>query len=251
MLDSEYNNKSFDGLFGVIRMNLLGRCGGVLVALLLVTAQPAWASENGDYDKDNRMGGHSFTSDSTTADRWFTTGKETRAMTSETPKAQKQRKNKEATRYVYLLNDNGYNYYMDSKNARWMLMPYTAEERIADVWVRLEPDGSQPENSTAKDAKGNYQYKADKSYYLEHYYLRPETQQIQFLCELEVTGRPDNAIKERAYSVQNWESLVPGSIEDDIYHAVLKNMQKNKFFGKHSAGKSVRDIIEDKLNIAL
>ena len=156
-------------------------------------------------------------------------------------KAKKEKKAQE--RYVKLLNDNGYDYLMDTENARWIPMPHSGNEYIADVWIRLNSDGTKDEKG------GSYQY--PQAYYLEHYYIRPKTQQIQFLCELEVTGRPDNAIQERAYSVQNWENLVPGSIEDDIYHTVLKNMQKNKLLGTHSAGKSVRDIIEDKLNIAL
>ena len=58
-------------------------------------------------------------------------------------------------------------------------------------------------------------------YFLSHYYIRPKTRQIQFLSELEVTGRPDNAITERPYSSLHWENLVPGSIEDDIYHGVF------------------------------
>lgn len=232
-------------------MKLIGNCSGLLITMLLLVAQPVFASDNGGYDKAEGNEDSSFTSDSTNADRWFATGKETQSMTSETSQAKKKRQDKEAARYVLLLNDNGYDYYMDSKNARWVTMPHTAEESIADVWVRLVPDGSQTDNASAKDAQGNYQYKAEATYYLEHYYIRPKTQQIQFLCELEVTGRPDNAIKERAYSVQNWENLVPGSIEDDIYHAVLKNMKRNKLLGKSNGGKSIRDMIEDTVNISL
>ncbi len=169
------------------------------------------------------------------------------AKQAEPKKAQKQKKAK--TRYVELLHDNGFVYCLDKQNARWVELPHSGNEYVADVWIRLNPDGTQTETAR-QDSEGNYQY-AGQTYYLEHYYIRPKTQQIQFLCELEVTGRPDNAIKERAYSAQNWENLVPGSIEDDIYHAVLKNMQRNRLGSKSSGGKSIRDIIEDTVNISL
>lgn len=141
-------------------------------------------------------------------------------------------------RYVFLMEDNGFAYYMDTQNAKWKKIPYSEAEDIVDVWIRLvktEPDE---------------EYSYPQKYFLEHYYLRPKTQQIQFLSELEVTGRPDNAVKERPYSVRNWENLVSGSLEDEIYHRVLKYMKRdpvNQWF----KGKSMRDVLEDTLRISL
>lgn len=118
-------------------------------------------------------------------------------------------------RYVKLMADDSFIYYMDKKSAKWILCPNSRDEYIVDVWIRLEPieDGA--------DTKYSYPAK----YYLEHYYLRPDKEQIQFLCELEVTGRPDNNVNQRSYDPQNWESLVPESVEDGIYRAVLKKMK--------------------------
>jgi hypothetical protein len=105
------------------------------------------------------------------------------------------------------------------------------------VWIRLL--------KVAPDEEYSYPQK----YYLEHYYLRPDKQQIQFLSELEVAGRPDNAIKERAYSVHNWENIVSGSLEDEIYHKVMAVMKKkNQFWPAHT---SVRDVLEDIFRISL
>ena len=103
----------------------------------------------------------------------------------------------------------------EEESKQWILCPNSRDEYIVDVWIRLEPieDGA--------DTKYSYPAK----YYLEHYYLRPDKEQIQFLCELEVTGRPDNNVNQRSYDLHNWESLVPESVEDGIYRAVLKKMK--------------------------
>ena len=147
---------------------------------------------------------------------------------------------KEKDRYVKILEDNGFVYALDTRNAHWIPMPHSGNEYIADVWVRLvQTDGGD----------GNYSY--PQKYYLEHYYIRPKTQQIQFLSELEVTGRPENAIQERPYKSSNWENLVPDSIEDEIYHKVLQAMKKNRIGGDSSNGMSIRDAVEEYLRISL
>ena len=51
--------------------------------------------------------------------------------------------------------------------------------------------------------------------------------------------------------MQNWENLVPGSLEDDIYHGALKAMGKNKVGGKTTHGMSARDMLEEYLRISL
>ena len=104
------------------------------------------------------------------------------------------------------------------------------------------------EGGTASSGNG---YSYSSHYYLEHYYIRPDKEQIQFLSELEVTGRPSNAITERPYNESNWEKLVPGSIEDEIYRAVVKNVKDIP--KKNDAGEksSVRDAIEEYLRISL
>lgn len=157
-------------------------------------------------------------------------------------KDKKKKKDQQTPKYVFIMHDNSFSYYMDAQNARWIDCPHTANEKIIDVWIRLVPD------EAAQDKDGAYSY--PQKYYLEHYYIRPSAQQIQFLSELEVMGRPSNAIKERPYSASHWENLVPGSIEDDIYHKVVESMKEYSKNGKRG-GMSTRDAVEEYLRISL
>ena len=151
---------------------------------------------------------------------------------------QDEENNQIADRYVKLMADDSFVYYMDKKSAKWILCPNSRDEYIVDVWIRLEP--------IADGADTKYSYPA--KYYLEHYYLRPDKEQVQFLCELEVTGRPDNNVNQRSYDSHNWESLVPESIEDVIYQNVVKKMKKrNADFWNIPVG----DIMEDWFRISI
>lgn len=134
--------------------------------------------------------------------------------------------NQKKSRYEWIFNDNSYKYYMDRKGSRWIRLPYSASEYIIDVWVCLVPMNSEAYVEEYDD-DGNLTSRYRK-YYMEHYYVWPKKQQVQFLCELEVSGRPQNTISEREYRVKNWENLIPGSIEDEIFRAVVKRMGKSK-----------------------
>ena len=149
----------------------------------------------------------------------------------------KNKKSKEKDRFQEIFRDESFIYYMDTRSVRNVPIP-NRQDRMIDVWVKLKPNSFSDE----EDAKAG-------KYYLEHYYLNPKSKQIQFLCELEVTGRPSNAIKERPYSSQNWENLVPGSVEDDIYHAVVKKAKSSSSIGG-VAIPSASDVL-DMLNIGL
>jgi len=151
-------------------------------------------------------------------------------------------------RFVKLAIDDTYIYYLDKSAVEWKKMPYSTTEYMADVWIRMverEPKALDDDmaNYGADNFKAQidlareqgYQYPPEdinvlrqQSYILEHYYLRPKTRQIQFLCELEVFGRPQNTINERAYDARNWENLVPGSVESTIYDAAIKILGKSK-----------------------
>ena len=151
-------------------------------------------------------------------------------------------------RFIKLAVDDTYTYYLDKTSVQWKRVPYLANEYMADVWVRMIERDPKPldddmsnygaDNFRAEVAlarEQGYQYSPEdlkvlrsQAYVLEHYYLRPKTKQIQFLCELEVFGRPQNAINERAYDYKNWENLVPGSIESAIYAATIKIIGKSK-----------------------
>ena len=148
----------------------------------------------------------------------------------------KNKKSKEKDRFQEIFRDESFIYYMDTRSVRNVPIP-NRQDRMIDVWVKLKPN-----SFSDGDAKAG-------KYYLEHYYLNPKSKQIQFLCELEVTGRPSNAIKERPYSSQNWENLVPGSVEDDIYHAVVKKAKSSSSIGG-VAIPSASDVL-DMLNIGL
>ena len=166
--------------------------------------------------------------------------------------AEAQDANNTVDRYVKLFSDNGFTYYMDSKSAKWTPCPSTNEEYMVDVWIKLVRDGEVVEADTAApDAEIDPQYSYPAKYYLEHYYMRPDREQIQFLSEIEVAGRPDNDIKEKEYDVANWEKLVPDSIEDNIYHRVMDEMKALKKSKNKQGGNSIKDTIENVLRISI
>jgi len=138
-------------------------------------------------------------------------------------------------RFVKIFQDTSYTYYVDTKTEQWTYCPNTTEQ-VIDAWIKLV---------SVDDTTYSY----PETYLLEHYYIRPDKQQIQFLCEIEVAGRPNNAIQQREYSASNWENLVPGSVEDSIYQAIVantKNLQKKKSNSKTE----VRDFVEELFRVS-
>ena len=141
-------------------------------------------------------------------------------------------------RFVKLTSDESYDYYLDRESVRWKRVPYTSSEYMADVWIRMiekNPDdaeenfGEAAELAFAREQNINYapsdlEVLMHNRYFLEHYYLRPQRKQIQFLCELEVVGHPQNNAEGREYSYKNWEDLIPGSVESMLYKAILKEI---------------------------
>lgn len=185
------------------------------------------------------------------------------------PAAVKQKTQK--ARFVKLAIDDNYTYYLDRQSVSWTRIPYSASEYMVDVWIRmieLAPDNSDlppdlyeyindttsGEVEVAHERGINYapidvDVLQHKKYFLEHYYLRPKTRQIQFLCELEVVGHPQNTITERQYDYKNWENLIPSSIESIIYNAVMKEVGRS---GSADSGKmSLADNIEEYLRISI
>jgi len=172
-------------------------------------------------------------------------------------------------RFIRLAVDDTYTYYLDKSSVQWKRVPYLANDYMADVWVRMiEREPKQLSDDMASYGAENfraevalareqgYQYSPEdlkvlrsQAYVLEHYYLRPKTKQIQFLCELEVFGRPQNAINERAYDYQNWEYLVPGSIESAIYEATIKIIGKSK--ATERGHMTFADMLDEYARIAL
>ena len=161
-------------------------------------------------------------------------------------KAEEKREKK--ARYKTLFVDNGFTYYLDSKNSRWVLRPNSGRERMIEAWVRLV------ENTTGGPVAEDGKVRPNK-YFLEHYYISPERREIMFISELEVTGRPENSVKERPYDAANWEQLVPGSIEDDLFDAIVAKMKQAP--GERSgvlsgtSGMSLRDMLEEFARISL
>ncbi len=169
-------------------------------------------------------------------------------------------------RFVKLAVDETYVYYLDRTSVQWRKMPYSSSEYIADFWVRMiarEPQGDDDSYAADDDSleilsarEKGYRYRPEdeevlrrQSYVLEHYYLRPKTKQIQFLCELEVFGRPQNTINEREYDYRNWEDLVPGSVESVIYTSVVKLIDTGKADAKGHM--TFSDMLDEYLRISL
>ena len=172
-------------------------------------------------------------------------------------------------RFIKLAVDDTYIYYLDKNSVQWKRLPYSSSEYMADVWIRMierEPKTFSDDmtNYGADNFKAQidlareqgYQYSPEdikvlrqQNYVLEHYYLRPKTKQVQFLCELEVFGRPQNTINERAYDYKNWEYLVPGSVESTIYEAAIKILGKSK--ASERGHMTFSDMLDEYLRISL
>ena len=109
------------------------------------------------------------------------------------------------------------------------------------------------ENTTGEQVAEDGKIRPAK-YFIEHYYISPAKREIMFISELEVTGRPENAVKERAYDPKNWEQLVPGSIEDEIYEAVTARMKsapgQRGGLLSGTSGMSLRDMVEEYARIS-
>lgn len=146
------------------------------------------------------------------------------------------------SRYKTLFTDGGFIYDLDVRNTRWVLRPYSSEEYMIDAWVRLV------ENTTGETVAEDGKTRPAK-YFLEHYYISPQRHQIMFLAELEVSGRPENAVQERAYDPSRWENLIPGSIEDDLYEVITARMKsapgQRGGLLSGTSGMSLRDVVEE------
>lgn len=184
---------------------------------------------------------HAWDENEPHADDWFAnpSKNEDYGSDSEDNKDAEDAEQKRKARYIEICRDESFIYSMDRKAAFYTHIPHTIDEKMIDVWIKLEPLEYLPED-----------YTYPPKYYLEHYLLRPKRKQIQFLCEIEVSGRPANDVEDKRYDPRRWERLIPGSIEDTIFHAVLQH--KGKIHDESAAnGTSVRDYIENTFNISL
>ena len=203
------------------------------------------AEEIEDYPVQTQDNGvHAWDETDDRADDWFTDSSKKEDYGSdsddENGTGEDEEEKKKKARFIEICRDESFIYKMDRKTAHYTRIPHTIDEKMIDVWVKLEP---------LEYAPGEYTY--PPKYYLEHYLIRPKRKQIQFLCEMEVTGRPGNdAAEDKIYDPRRWERLIPGSIEDTIFHAILQ--YKGKIHDESTAnGKSVRDFVENTFNISL
>ena len=193
------------------------------------------------------------------------------SVNNEEKETEKKKMKKQKARFVKLLSDDSYDYYLDRNAVRWLNMPYSTSEYMADVWIRMIEKSPNRYNDIPSDLYDHLSAEDDeindaatkgiaydevdvrvlrsKKYFLEHYYIRPKTRQIQFLCELEVIGRPQNTISERPYEYKNWEGLIPGSVESSIYNGVLSEIGTGKA-GKRGHMTFV-DMLDEYARIAL
>ena len=143
-------------------------------------------------------------------------------------------------RYFMIGKDDVFTYYLETLNSGWISLPKKGysdkvDEPILDAWIRLV------ENTELKNTN-----KQPEKYYLEHYYMDRNTQRIQFLSEIEITkGRPDNTIKQRRYAANQWEELIPESIEDELYHRVINNINLTKLVSNKNVSKNKKNSDSD------
>lgn len=137
-------------------------------------------------------------------------------------------------KFVVIYRDSSYTYYLDKENMKRREIPFQKKQML-DVWIKLVPTRELLSNSDGT-------VESSGTYYLEHYLIRKDKKQIQFLCELEVNGRPNNDINAGKYDPMKWEELVPESIEDRIYHGVVQYAPDNADPG---------DVLEDVFRVSI
>lgn len=190
---------------------------------------------------------------------------------SKNPKQSNKSQHVKSQRFVMVAADDTFIYYLDKESVNWKRLPYSSSEYMLDFWVRMierhpntsdlpkylsdyVSDGASGEIEVAA-SRGTAFNSSDveilnhKKYFLEHYYIRPKTKQIQFLCELEVVGHPQNTVSEREYNPKNWENLIPGSIESMIYQTTMKSVHRSK--GTDKGHMSVADMFDEYLRISI
>lgn len=150
-------------------------------------------------------------------------------------------------RFVLIAKDSRFFYYLDRRSARWIFEP-NSNRKIMDVWIQLIDA-----NKVNAPAEKYSNVSPDQSYLLDHYYIRPELRQIQFLCELDVVGQPSNNVTQNLYSVKNWEDIIPGSVEETIFNAVMATKENLVGIDTKSSGMDVqaRDFLDRVFNVSL
>ncbi len=198
------------------------------------------AEEVEDYPAQAQdTGEHVWDESDSRADDWFANPSEKEDYGSEGKDGdEEEAKKRKKAQFIEIYRDESFIYSMDRKSAFYTNVPHTIDEKMIDVWVKLEPLEYAPED-----------YTYPPKYFLEHYLLRPKRKQIQFLCEIEVAGRPSNDVEDKRYDPRRWERLIPGSIEDTIFQAILQH-KKEIHDESSSNGTSVRDYIENTFNVS-
>lgn len=121
---------------------------------------------------------------------------------------------KKDTRYLRLYVRNDLEYFLDLATAKKIKHPYLKEE-LWDVWIKIK------ENEDAA-------YTYPEVYTMAHYYVRCTMSQLQLIQTFKIEEEAAVAYApEVPYREKNWQNLIPGSNEEELYWAILKNVKEN------------------------
>lgn len=121
---------------------------------------------------------------------------------------------KEDIRYLRICTRNDLDYFLDQATAKKIRHPYLKED-LWDIWLKIK------ENENAA-------YTYPEVYTMEHYYVRlikPELQRMQRIQMEEESAL--EYVLQTPFQEKNWKILIPGSIEEEIYWAIIKNVKQN------------------------
>ncbi|WP_051533343.1 hypothetical protein [Anaerovibrio sp. RM50] len=142
---------------------------------------------------------------------------------------------KAPSRFIKFAEDENYVYYLDKQDSGWVRRPYTMDKYVIEAWVKMVPYEYAIHDMYSPEID-------DSRYFLEHYLVDPPNKKIQFMCEIEVEGgRPHNNVTQRKYDHKNWEPLIPESVEDTVFHAVVDKYGKTN---ENNTWKTIDEIIE-------
>lgn len=130
------------------------------------------------------------------------------------PQPEKQKIMIEDERYLWLCSRNDLDYFLDQVTAKKIRHPYLKED-LWDVWLKIK------ENENAA-------YTYPETYTIEHYYVRLTKPELQLMQRIQMED--ESALEhmpQTPYQEKNWRILVPGSIEEEFYWAIIKNVKQN------------------------